>query len=1744
MDDIKEYFPLTLEQMQTYKAFRGKFKYNCLAIELPKDSLDNIKTKIVEKCSRDDIFYSEITDNEDYDIPIQFLKEEMLVEIDVHKAKNTGEIKSIVQDIISSLEIINSQNIFFKFYITDDNLHLVFIAPSIKLDLASMLNFIDCLSSETKLENQLQYFDYLEWQDEILNGSFSKNAKEFLDEKITSPNYISWPFGNDGLSTSGNIEEFIHLSESLSLTTAELYSSWADYLYGLFEDNIKPVLRTRAREDSSLDKILGCLELSVPSLLLDMERPNLIASDAVKYLDFLPEHNSYIDYFSKTPAFSHILYSSHYKLNFLIMAETISPLSLVVINNSEYLYINLTWDKSPIDHKIATRLIYSWLSTLFSRDQYSIENSNEIENLSEIQGKSIEYTATFLDNLRNNADRKPYDIAIRDGHFSVNYRELDLWSDSLATHLLKKDLGPIVAVWATKQVESLISFIACYKSGISFLPIDPSYPIARIQYILDNSGATCILINDKCTLNHEIFCDIISVNTFRYDNALVKQVPNYNKPAYLIYTSGSTGEPKGVSVTRSNLEHYIQWASDYYYDNKPLNSAVFSSLAFDLSITNIFCPLNCGGTVSLFSDDYIGDSLYKALDPGNNINIVKLTPTHLNLVKVLGLIKTDLNKVIVGGEQLYPHQVSYLEELNKEICVFNEYGPTETTVGCIVKRVTGKDKKSLIGSPIANTSALLLDKDGNIVPSGKVGELYISGPGVTAGYLHDTELTNSKFVLGRTFKNDVINKYHKLFRTGDFCRLLPNQEFEFLGRADSQVKHRGYRISLLEIESILNRYPSVVNSITLIKDANGNDILFSYIEVTSDNFNINLLHEHCCKYLPPFMVPEDYLVLKEFPRTDNGKIDRNALISLSDNKKTSDVDTNSITIINKTLKKLLSEAVGSSELIGSDDYFELGGDSIKAIRFLTRIYEELNIKISIRELYENSTVSKLDKLIASKKTNIECSVSKQIFNLKYEKDFHELNVDSVESVFYIPDISFNMIQKSYQLKDHNVYHIRNVYHVKIENFCLQSMEESLSHVVSKNESLRSFFDIYNYPKPVQIVNKEIKPLISYYDFSQNDFFSGKNEIDKLLLDELNTPFIIDKAPLWRLSIFRTSINEYLFSWSFHHAILDGWSNSIIINDLAQTYSDIRAGTAPRLSRIRASLLDYISEQEKIKSDNKYRLFWADYLHGSNWLWLSDKINYTNNIKPLNIVEELSPSTYNKLSDISKRFQVDIKTVCSAIFSSVLSEFSYFKDFTYSIGDDTRPIVSDAEYLTGCFTQAIPLRIRQDYAFLSWSEKIEYIKSNLARIKHFGKLSLSDIAQSSNLDFNDPRSMQVMFVFVNFHSHQHAEHGYHEIANSSFSGFENTSVPIGFTTSTTNNKLEVALNIWCAEESHYLLLNIFKAYINELIRVSGLENLNNTFMGMNNSKNIFPVTREDIVKVTKDSCINSELFSLIEVTQTLSYALLDQNKRILPASSIGKLHLALSPAEVEHYNLENIIEIELFDSSLNKYLFDLDVFVSINESGQIKILTNPQILIKNTPILSKLKLVENVLNESDFIETAYLKIFNESTDNGFLFFVKINHGYKLNVILDYIYNKLSINIKSSQIIEVDEFPLLSDKSIDTNHELFSINKYLVLSQSSNDDVTSFLLNSWEELLGCKIEEMNLDVYSLGAHSLLFVKLLVSLTKKYNLTLELAEIMSAKTISLQSSLIANKIYMTEMIESLQEVCANESNVEVIV
>ena len=533
----------------------------------------------------------------------------------------------------------------------------------------------------------------------------------------------------------------------------------------------------------------------------------------------------------------------------------------------------------------------------------------------------------------------------------LTYAELNRRANQLAHHLRSEGVKPadLVGICLEHSFAELIAILGVLKAGAGYVAMDPEHPAQRISFVTTDANVVTTLTDER--LERDWFA--ISQQPDVDDSVEVSP----DSVAYVIYTSGSTGEPKGVAISHLALLNYVSWAGDVYLQDESLAFALYSSLAFDLTVTSIYVPLVTGNKVAIFRRE-AKDALLEEILADGQVGVCKLTPSHLSLIKDVDNRQSSVKRLIVGGEALGTALTQQVHEsFGGDVEIFNEYGPTEATVGCMIYQfdpVNDTRANVPIGRQAANVNLHILDKYLQPVPTNITGELFIASRGLAQGYLARPALTAERFI------PNPFAQGQRMYRTGDLCRRLASGDLEYLGRQDEQVKFHGYRIELNEIRYALKKHPLIRDSAVVIsEDQHGQKAMIAYY-VSRQELEVAQLREFLADLLIGDTIPNFFVHLNKLPLTLNGKINYEALPSLEEaRQKLVRTYTPPGTPQEVRLAAIWTEVLSLERVGIEENFFDLGGHSLLAAQIIHRINQPFAVDLPMRVIFDEPTIAGL-----------------------------------------------------------------------------------------------------------------------------------------------------------------------------------------------------------------------------------------------------------------------------------------------------------------------------------------------------------------------------------------------------------------------------------------------------------------------------------------------------------------------------------------------------------------------------------------------------------------------------------------------------------------------------------------------------------------------------------------------------------------------------------------------------------------
>jgi amino acid adenylation domain-containing protein/non-ribosomal peptide synthase protein (TIGR01720 family) len=882
---------------------------------------------------------------------------------------------------------------------------------------------------------------------------------------------------------------------------------------------------------------------------------------------------------------------------------------------------------------------------------------------------------TICQLFEEQVEKSPDKVAISFHKDELTFSELNKKANQLARFLDKKGVKreTIIGLLTTHSMETVIGILGILKAGGAYLPIDPGYPCDRISYMLEDSGSSILLVNMELPEGVSFSGETINLHNQSLYSGENSNLKEGNKPddlVYVIYTSGSTGKPKGTMIEHQGLVNYIWWAKKMYVKNEEV-FPLYSSLAFDLTVTSIFTPLITGSRMIVYSDNNEEDEyvLYRIMKE-SKATIVKLTPSHLSLLKDMDNTNSSVRRFIVGGEDL---KVSLAKDIHESfdgnIEIFNEYGPTETVVGCMIYKYDYENDVEIsvpIGIPADNVQIYILDKNLNPIPSNTVGEMYISGDGVARGYLNRLELTQERFVA-----NPFING-RRMYKTGDLAR-FKGEIIEYIGRADQQVKIHGYRIEPGEIEKYLVTHEAIKDAVVVdIEDGKNGKYLCAYI-VKKAEVSINELKDLLLRYLPDYMIPLHFIELEEIPLTPNGKVNR-VLLPKPEANDMEDIDF--VLCKNEkenVLVESICEVLNMERVSVRQNFYHIGGDSIKAIQIASKLSDK-GFKIKVKDILAYPIIEEM----------AVCA--------EYGSGMIIDQQPSQGSIKHTPITKWFVSQG---FSEPNHYNQSVLLSLKQDIDC-SWFEHILDELIKHHDSLRINMNpvsrelFYNN----ELLNRHNKIVV--YDLSS----CGRDEQDKSISTigaQLKSGLDIERDIALKACIFDLGQRGKLLLMTANHLLVDGVSWRIILEDVYSLYQQLAEGKGINLPRKTHSYQTWASELEEYAEKIENEMDYWKTVNQCEFLFKTDfdlgEDTYDNTVtltQSLTEAQTLGLLTNANIPFTTKPMELILYALVSAI-----REFTGLSDVAFELESHGRENINenlDISRTVGWFTGIYPVRL--------------------------------------------------------------------------------------------------------------------------------------------------------------------------------------------------------------------------------------------------------------------------------------------------------------------------------------------------------------------------------------------------------------------------------------------------------------------
>jgi natural product biosynthesis luciferase-like monooxygenase protein/amino acid adenylation domain-containing protein len=808
----------------------------------------------------------------------------------------------------------------------------------------------------------------------------------------------------------------------------------------------------------------------------------------------------------------------------------------------------------------------------------AVEASGNADGASPARVNGTRPATTAQERVARQAARTPDAVALRCAEQTLTYRELNERANQIAHRLIATGVRPgqLVSICAERSTDLAVAVLAALKSGAAYLPIDPSYPAERIAFVLRNAVAEVVLTQpelvDRLGLRDR---KIVSLSDdFSAEpatNPVVEIEPQH--PAYVIYTSGSTGEPKGVTITHDNLSHYLDAlpaSIGVRSDDVYLHTA---SIAFSSSVRQLFVPLSLGAQCVIATRELTENplALFSEIKQ-RGVTVIDLVPSYWRVcnhaLKSLcasdreQLLDNRLRLLLSASEPLPTDVVQEWRSLGLRMPAINMFGQTETT-GIVATYPIPEDVSQLgrivpVGRALSDTQLYVLDDAGQPVSNGYTGAVYVGGRGVGAGYLNRADLTSERFVEHPT-KPGV-----RVYSTGDRGRMGADGSLEFVGRGDAQVKIRGHRVELEEVEAGLRAYSAIREAAALAKvDTSGETRLVACLALTPGQApSLAQLRRHLQRTLPDYMIPTQFALVEKLPRTPNGKLDRRALSEFEPSSWLGSANyVAPRTETEKLIAGIWADLLEVPRVGVHDGFLELGGHSLMAHRVAVRLRQALGVELPLREILQAATVEQL----ATRIDAASSAPATQLPPITPITRAEELPLSNPQQRLWLL-AQINPNSTAYNLSAG----LRLVGELNVA-----ALERAISEVVRRHESLRTIFPTRN-GVAVQIITPAEPVTLPLIELTPDGAVDERAR--SLSEEEVRRVFDLEAGPLFRALLLRKAEHEHVLVITMHHIISDGWSRGVLYREIAELYSAFSDGLSSPLSDLPIQYVDYADWQ--------------------------------------------------------------------------------------------------------------------------------------------------------------------------------------------------------------------------------------------------------------------------------------------------------------------------------------------------------------------------------------------------------------------------------------------------------------------------------------------------------------------------------------------------------------------------------------
>ncbi|MDG9701463.1 non-ribosomal peptide synthetase [Streptomyces sp. DH37] len=978
---------------------------------------------------------------------------------------------------------------------------------------------------------------------------------------------------------------------------------------------------------------------------------------------------------------------------------------------------------------------------------------------------------TAPERLAEHVARTPGAPAVSGGGRTLTYGELDAAASALARRLRAAGIGreSLVGVCLDRSADLAVALLGVWRAGAAYLPLDPAHPRARREFTLTDAGVSFVVADDTGRAAVEgLPVGVIPLEAADEPGPAAEAgpdagdvVPAPEDLAYVIYTSGSTGRPKGVEITHANLA-WLLGAADRHFGFGPRDVwTLVHSPAFDFSVWELWGPLTSGGRVVVLTGEQVRDpAAVHAVLREERVTVLNQTPAAFKGLRAHlaqgGRDFSDLalRTVIFGGDALdvRDYRDWFDTPADRRPELVNMYGITETTVHVTHRSLTADDvhapARSPIGRPLTGQHGYVLDRFGRLVPQGTVGELHIAGGGVARGYRNRPELTAERFPTDSFGPPGA-----RMYRTGDLVRVLPDGQLAYVGRADHQVKIRGYRIEPGEIETALRAQPGVADAAVVARPGpHGDARLVAHVVMTEGRpLDAAALRDRLRLTLPDYMVPALFVRHPRLPVTANGKVDRAALTAAGGEDAPAPaghVPPSGATEV--ALARIWAEVLGAERVSRTANFFDLGGDSILALRVIG-LARSAGLALSVADLFRARTLADLARCATEAG---EAPAPVEPFSQLDPADAARLP-DGLEDAYPLTMLQAGMLHEMLADPRRGAYH--NVTDLKItvpEGFDLGAFQAAVDAVVRGHGILRSSIDLTSYREPLQLVHRTAELPVGYTDLRALSPEERRAAVRAYVEEEFEHRFDLTAAPLVRIHLHHTGDHELRLVLTDCHVVLDGWSLTSLVADLLDLHRRAVADGRPPELPPAPAFAEYVAlERAALRGEDALE-YWRSALAELRPVRFARRgAPGGHGERPVHEVRRSWAALAERIGRLAQAAGVPRRTVLITAFHHTMSLFAE-RDETaagHSIGLVTngRPEVPGADRMRGLFLNTVPFGVERPRG--SW---LEYLRAVFAAEQEMLPHRRMPLARMAQLRPGEPNPVEAVFNYVNFHRLSH------------------------------------------------------------------------------------------------------------------------------------------------------------------------------------------------------------------------------------------------------------------------------------------------------------------------------------------------------------------------------------------------------